>query len=152
MTAFVDTAVLMYAVGAEHPLRKPCQDVLTAVESGELDAEVSIEVVQELAHRYLAIGRGDAVPDLLTKALDLFAPVLPVTHAVMRRVPELARAYPRLAARDLIHVAVCQHEGIDQIISPDRAFDAVTGLRRIDPRPIEAPSGGSPSPPDPELA
>ena len=133
MTAFVDTAVLMYAVGADHPLREPCRDVLARVESGEIDAEISVEVVQELLHRYLAIGRGNAVVDLVTRTLDLFAPVLPVTHAVMRRVPDLARAYPKLAARDLIHVAVCQHEGIAEIISPDRGFDAVAGLQRIDP-------------------
>jgi uncharacterized protein len=133
VTAFVDTAVLMYAVGADHPLREPCQRVLAAVESGDLDAEISAGVVQELAHRYLAIGRHDAVPELVTRTLDLFAPVLPLTDAVMRRVPELARAYPKLAARDLIHVAVCQHEGIAEIISPDRGFDAVVGLRRIDP-------------------
>ena len=133
MTAFVDTAVLIYAVGAAHPLRESCQRVLAAVESGDIDAEISAEVVQELAHRYLAIGRHDAVPELVTRTLDLFAPVLPLTHAVMRRVPELARAYPKLAARDLIHVAVCQHEGIAEIISPDRGFDAVVGLRRIDP-------------------
>ena len=133
MSAFVDTAVLMYAVGADHPLRAPCRRVLARVESGEIDAEVSVEVIQELIHRYLAIGRRDAVMDLATAALDLFAPVLPVTHAVMRRVPALVPQYPRLAARDLIHVATCQHEGIAEIISPDRGFDAVAGLRRIDP-------------------
>lgn len=133
MTAFVDTAVLMYAVGAAHPLREPCQRVLAGIESGEIDAEISVEVVQELAHRYLSIGRHDAVPDLVTRTLDLFAPVLPLTHAVMRRLPALARDYPKLAARDLVHVAVCQHEGIDTIFSPDRGFDTVAGLRRIDP-------------------
>ena len=62
VTAFVDTAVLMYAVGADHPLREPCRRVLAGVESGEIDAEISVEVVQELVHRYLAIGRRDAGP------------------------------------------------------------------------------------------
>lgn len=132
MTAFVDTAVLMYAAGGEHPLRAPSRRILERVEGGELDAVISVEVVQEIVHRYLAIRRPDLAVTGATAAMDLFAPVLPVTHAVMRRIPELARAYPRLAARDLIHVAVCQHEGITEIISPDRGFDAVAGLRRID--------------------
>jgi len=65
--------------------------------------------------------------------LDLFAPVLPITHALMRRVPELALKYPSLQARDLTHVATCIHEGITEIISPDRAFDQVAELHRIDP-------------------
>jgi predicted nucleic acid-binding protein len=70
---------------------------------------------------------------LARASLDLLAPVLPLTHAVMRRVPDLVERYPRLEARDLVHVATCQHEGIGEIISPDRGFDAVEGLVRIDP-------------------
>ena len=123
----------MYAAGGEHPLRAPSQRVLERVEDGELDAVISVEVVQEIVHRYLAIRRPDLAVTGATAAMDLFAPVLPLTHAVMRRLPALARDYPKLAARDLIHVAVCQHEGIAEIISPDRGFDTVAGLRRIDP-------------------
>lgn len=51
----------------------------------------------------------------------------------MRRVPDLVDRYPRLEARDIVHVATCLHEGITEIISPDRGFDAVDGLTRIDP-------------------
>lgn len=38
-------------------------------------------------------------------------------------------------ARDLVHVhvATCAEEGITTIVSPDRAFDAVGPVRRIDP-------------------
>jgi predicted nucleic acid-binding protein len=123
----------MYAAGGEHVLRAPCQRILKRVEVGELDAMISVEVVQEIVHRYLAIRRPDLAVTGATAAMDLFAPVLPVTHAVMRRLPDLARSYTKLAARDLIHVAVCQHEGIAEIISPDKGFDRVAGLRRIDP-------------------
>ncbi len=65
--------------------------------------------------------------------MDLFAPVLPITHALMRRLPTLVEEHPSLAARDLVHVATCQEEGIDEIVSPDRGFDTVRGIRRIDP-------------------
>jgi predicted nucleic acid-binding protein len=70
---------------------------------------------------------------LAIDTLDTFAPVLPITHAVMRRVPDLASRYPRLQARDLVHVATCIHEGITEIISPDRGFDDVAEVKRIDP-------------------
>jgi predicted nucleic acid-binding protein len=70
------------------------------------------------------------------------APVLPITHALMRRVPLLAGRYPTLAARDLIHVATCIHEGITEIISPDRSFDQVAEVRRIDPADFAADSAG----------
>ncbi len=65
--------------------------------------------------------------------MDTFAPVLPITHALMRRVPALAGRYPDLAARDLVHLATCIHEGIDEIVTTDSGFDAVREVRRIDP-------------------
>lgn len=133
MTVFVDTAVIMYAAGTDHPLRAPSRRILERVATGDLDAVISVEVIQEIVHRYLAIGRPDIAAAMARDAMDLFAPVLPITHAVVRRLPPLVDRYPRLAARDLIHVATCEHEGIETIVSPDRGFDAVHALQRIDP-------------------
>ena len=132
-TPFIDTAVLMYASGAEHPLRAPCRRVMLAIGSGELAAVTSVEVVQELLHRFIAIRRVEIGRQLASDAMDTFAPVLPISHALMRRVPDLAARYPTLAARDLVHVATCVHEGITEIVSPDRAFDQVAEVRRLDP-------------------
>jgi hypothetical protein len=130
---FVDTAIPMYAAGGDHPLRDPSLRILRLVREGDLDAVTSTEVVQEVAHRFLAIRRPEIASQLALDVLDLFAPVLPITHALMRRVPDLARKYPSLSARDLVHVATCIHEGISEIVSPDRAFDQVAEIRRIDP-------------------
>ena len=132
-TPFIDTAVLMYASGAEHPLRAPCRRVMLAIGSGELAAVTSVEVVQELLHRFIAIRRVEIGRQLASDAMDTFAPVLPISHALMRRVPDLALRYPSLSARDLVHVATCVHEGITEIVSPDRAFDQVAEIRRLDP-------------------
>lgn len=133
MTLFVDTAVLIYAAGAAHDLREPCRRILLKIGSGALEATTSVEVVQEILHRYMSIRRPDVGRQLASETMDVFAPVLPVTHALMRRVPDLAERYPDLSARDLVHVATCIHEGITEIVSPDRGFDQVTEVRRIDP-------------------
>ena len=133
MTVFIDTAVIMYAGGGDHPLRDPCGRIIAGIGDGEIDAVTSAEVVQEILHRFISIRRPDAGRIQAMEVLDLFAPVLPITHALMRRVPDLAEAYPRLAARDLVHVATCIHEGIAEIVSPDRGFDQVAEVRRIDP-------------------
>jgi predicted nucleic acid-binding protein len=133
VTAFIDTAVPMYAAGADHPLREPCVRILELIRRGDLDGVTSTEVVQEITHRFLAVRRPEFAKQLAIDVLDLFAPVLPITHALMRRVPELGLKYPALQARDLTHVATCIHEGITDIISPDRAFDQVHEIRRIDP-------------------
>lgn len=133
MTVFIDTAVPMYAAGANHPMRDPCLRILKLISQGDLDGVTSTEVVQEIAHRFLSVRRPEIAARLATDVLDMFAPVLPITHALMRRVPDLALRYPSLDARDLVHVATCIHEGITEIVSPDRAFDQVAEVRRIDP-------------------
>lgn len=133
MTVFIDTAVLMYSTGAAHPLRDPSRRLLARVARGDVDATTSTEVIQEILHRYSRIGRPGDGAALARASMDLLAPVLPITHALMRRLPDLIERYPRLAARDLVHVATCQHEGITEIVSPDRGFDEVPDLRRIDP-------------------
>ncbi len=35
--------------------------------------------------------------------------------------------------RDGIHAATALNHGIELVVSPDRAFDRVPGLRRVDP-------------------
>jgi predicted nucleic acid-binding protein len=137
VTVFVDTAVLMYAAGGEHPLRPSCRALLRRIGDGDLEAVISTEVVQEVLHRFTRIGRPAEGTALARAALDLFAPVLPITHATMRRVPDLVDRHPTLAARDLVHVATCQAEGISDIVSPDHGFDAVPGLRRLDPADLD---------------
>lgn len=133
MTVFIDTAIVMYAGGSAHPLRDPSRRLVRRIGEGTYDGVISVEVIQEILHRFISIrhpemGRAQAI-----EAMDVFAPVLPITHALMRRVPDLAIKYPALSARDLVHVATCIHEGITEIVSPDRAFDQVAELRRIDP-------------------
>jgi uncharacterized protein len=129
---FLDTAVLMYAAGGDHPMRAPASRIIRAVADGSLDAVTSAEVVQELLHRYLAIGRAELGARIARDTLDLFAPVLPITHGVMDRMPALVGRYPELAARDLVHVATCLEAGIGTIVSPDRGLGAVTEIRRLD--------------------
>jgi uncharacterized protein len=138
VTVFIDTAIVMYADGADHPLREPSRRIITLVRDGELDGVISVEVIQEITHRFRRTDRPDIGIRMARSALDAFAPVLPITHALIRRVPELAQRYPALAARDLIHVATCIHEGISEIVSPDRGFDQVAELRRIDPNDFAA--------------
>lgn len=133
MTVFIDSAVLMYAAGAQHPLREPCRDVLRRARSGALSAVTSAEVVQEILHRFTGSARhGDGVR-LARATLGMFRPVLSVDHAVLRRTCDLAGDHPGARARDLVHVATCLIHEIEAIVSPDIDFDAIGEMRRIAP-------------------
>ena len=107
--------------------------IMTGIGDGDVAAVTSVEVVQEILHRFISIKRPEIGIEVANLTMDVFAPVFPITHAFMRRVPDLAARYPTLQARDLVHVATCIHEGITEIVSPDTGFDSVAELRRHDP-------------------
>jgi len=134
VSVFLDTAVFMYARGTDHPLREPCRDLLRDIAEQRLAAVTSVEVVQEILHRYLAVRRSTKGLLVAREVISGFGPLLPVTHAVIERMPGLVERYPRLTSRDLIHVATCLEEGVDVIASPDRGFDEVAEIRRLDPQ------------------
>lgn len=130
---FVDTGVLMYAAGAEHPLRESCREILAHVAEGRLEGVVSAEVIQEILHRFTRSPHAAEGAELAEAALDLFSPVLALTHDVAALMPGLVRRYPHHSARDLIHVATCLTYGIEAIVSPDTDFDRVEEVRRLAP-------------------
>ncbi|MBA2426560.1 MAG: type II toxin-antitoxin system VapC family toxin [Actinobacteria bacterium] len=122
LTVFIDTAVIMYAAGDKHSLREPCRTILRQVASGGLEAVTSAEVIQEIFHRFSALRRLSVGAEMARGTLDLFAPVLPVTHAVMLRMPALIERHADLSARDLVHIATCMEEGIHTMITPDKGL------------------------------
>ena len=79
----VDTTVLVYAVGTEHPLREPSRKLIDAVAAGRVDAATTIEVIQEFVHvRARRRSRKDAVKAGRNYA-ELFAPLLVMPTAVV---------------------------------------------------------------------
>jgi predicted nucleic acid-binding protein len=46
----LDTTILVYAVGTEHPLRRPARQRIEWVRAGNVRATTTIEVLQEFAH------------------------------------------------------------------------------------------------------
>jgi hypothetical protein len=127
----IDSNVPMYLIGAAHPnkdaARRLLEEAVAANESMCTDAEV----LQEILHRYVAVGRHDAI-DPAFEVLTTFADVVyPIEHADVERARRIVLGKPRLSARDAIHVAVMQSRDIGRVMSFDRGFDAVPGIERI---------------------
>lgn len=92
-----------------------------------------MEVIQEIVHLYLGRRERDRAVQVAEAAMALVARVLPVEESDGRSSLSLIRAVPELTSRDAIHAALClRYES--PIVSADRDFDRVPGLRRIDPR------------------
>ncbi|MDX2207830.1 MAG: hypothetical protein SFU57_09330 [Gemmatimonadales bacterium] len=75
----IDTNVIMHAAGAHHPNKVPCVHFLGQVANGEVEATIDAEVLQEILHRYRAIGRWEEGKQLHDLTRQLFPTVIPVT-------------------------------------------------------------------------
>jgi predicted nucleic acid-binding protein len=130
----VDTNIVMYAAGAEHPFKEPSLSFLERAVAGEYAAVIDAGALQEILHRYRSIGRSDdgaRVYDLARRVLPL---TIPIDDVVTDRARELMEAYPRLLARDAVHAAVVITRKLDGIASFDRDFDGIRGVKRIEPK------------------
>lgn len=128
----LDTTILAYAVGEEHPLRDPCRRLLEAHANGHIEATTTVEVIQEFTHiRARRRTRRDAV-DLARQYLAMFSP-LATTPDDLDRGLGLFERHPELGAFDAVLAAVALVRGAEALVSADRAFAAVTDLPWIDP-------------------
>jgi predicted nucleic acid-binding protein len=133
-----DTGVFIYALGGEHRYREPCRAILLEMRSGQLAGEASIELIHEFAYvrcrrevtRFEAAGSARDVADM--------CPLHHVEPGDVERALDLWCEHERLDMRDAIFAAQALNRGIDAILSPDKGFDGIPGLERIDPADADA--------------
>lgn len=124
----------MYAAGAEDRYKEPCITIMREAALGRLDCVSSSEVVQEILHRWTAIGRRARGLTLAEEFLDALPQrILPVGRAEVTAALAIAGTYQTLASRDCVHVGTMRTNGIAEITSADREFDQVQGIVRHDP-------------------
>lgn len=129
----VDTTVLVYAVGTEHPLREPSRKLIDAIAAGRVDATTTIEVIQEFVHvRARRQGRTDAVKAGRNYA-ELFAPLLVMPAAVVDAGLRIFERSNSLGVVDAFLAATALASGAAAFISADRAFSSVSRLPHVAP-------------------
>jgi hypothetical protein len=127
----LDTTVLAYAVGDDHPLREPCRRVLAAHADGRVTATTTVEVLQEFLHvRARRRPRSDAA-GLTAAYAEALSPV-ETTGDDLRRGLDLFVELPALGAFDAVLAAVAISRGA-ALLSADGAFATVPGLSWVDP-------------------
>jgi predicted nucleic acid-binding protein len=129
MTFFVDANAIIYSA-LEGPGREPCLRVLEAVAAGDAQGRTSPAVLEEVWHVALRRYPGQ-LDGLMESALTIFSPLLPVTEDALRQA--LAVESTALGPNDKLHLGTCRTEGIEVVLSADRAFDRAAGIERIDP-------------------
>lgn len=129
----MDANILMYAAGAEHRCKADSLALVAMVADGRLEAGIDAEVLQEILHRYRAIGRwkdGARLYDLVRQIVPV---VIPITAKIVDAARKLLDDYPTFMARDALHAAVCQSTGARGLCSYDQEFDMLTDFIRLEP-------------------
>lgn len=126
---FVDSNIVMYLVGNDEGQRDAARRMLERAAASLRPLVTSVEVYQEILHRYTAINRPKAIGPAFEALSALTDRVLSVHFEDIVRAREILQAY-RISARDALHVAVMEAAGIEEIMSFDSGFDLVPTVRR----------------------
>ena len=121
----------MYLIGAAHAHKIDAQRALERLISERERLVTDAEVLQEILHRYTAIGQREAIQPAFDALLGVTDEVLPIDIDVVQRARAIVLERPQLSARDAVHVAVMQAHGIERILSFDTGFDHLPGIRRL---------------------
>ena len=124
----LDTTVLVYAVGENHPLASAARSLVQQISSGALRAQTTPEVIQEFAHvRARRRSRMNAY-ELSGAFSTLLSPLQLVGPGHLQAGLELWTRTASLGAFDAVLAAVAL--SLDaELVSADRAFADVPDLR-----------------------
>lgn len=128
---FVDSNIPMYLIGDNHAHKVDAQRLLERCVAARQRLVTDAEVLQEILHRYVAINRREAIAPACEVLLSTVDEVFSIDRELALRARDLVLAHREVSARDALHVAVMEHHGIEEILTFDRGFDAVPGIRRI---------------------
>ena len=122
---FVDTNIFMYAVGRPHPLRGPAREFFVESTQNRTPLCTSAEVLQELAHAYLPVGRLQTLDAAMSLIVRSRVDVWPLEAEDVTLARQLHERHPALGARDLCHLASCRRRGVRELKTFDQALRAV---------------------------
>ncbi|MDQ2916278.1 MAG: type II toxin-antitoxin system VapC family toxin [Pseudomonadota bacterium] len=128
---FVDSNIPMYLVGTAHPHKVDAKQLLEAAIAAGERLVTSVEVLQEILHRYVAIDRREAIQPAFDALLGVVDDVIAIELIDVERARDFALGVSNLSARDALHAAVMAREEIDRIMTFDSAFDVIPGVSRF---------------------
>jgi predicted nucleic acid-binding protein len=129
----LDTTVLIYAKGEDHPMRTSCAALIEAIAGGTVQATTTPGVIQEFVHvRARRRDRRDAAA--LGRAFaDLLSPLITIGEEDLVAGLRLFERHPRLGAFEAVLAAATIACGAEALISADRTFSEVRAVNHVLP-------------------
>jgi len=127
----VDTSVLVYASGTDHPLREPAIRLLRDITAQQTQATTTPEVLREYSH---VRGKHLDRPSTLAQAerlAGLLAPLTVVGQQDVLGALHLWSKTPAIGAFDAVLASIALARDWS-VVSSDRGFGSVAGLTWVD--------------------
>jgi len=129
----LDTTVLVYAKGQDHPLRDPCREPIEAVADRRIEGTTTVEVIQEFIHvRARRRDRFDAA-SLGRDYAELLSPLLRPTIDELNAGLALFERTESVGAFDAVLAVCAARTGLSAVISADSGFNGVPEITHIVP-------------------
>lgn len=129
----LDTTVLVYAKGQNHPLRDPCRELIEAIADRRIEATTSVAVIQEFVHvRARRRDRADAA-SLGRDYAELLSPLLNPTIDDLDAGLALFERTRALGAFDAVLAVCAARAGLRALVSADSGFADVPGTSHVVP-------------------
>jgi uncharacterized protein len=129
----LDTTVLVYAKGQDHPLRDPCRELIEAVAERRIEATTTVEVIQEFVHvRARRRDRTDAA-SLGRDYAELLSPLVSPTIDDLNAGLALFERTQALGAFDAVLAVCAARAGLSAVVSADSGFADVPEIAHIFP-------------------
>ncbi len=129
----LDTTVLIYAKGADHPLCEPCRELIAAIADRTVAATTTVEVIREFVHvRARRRGRQDAAA-LGRDYSELLSPLLSPTVDDLNDGLAIFERNEGLGAFGAVLAACAARAGIAALVSADTAFAGLTEVSHFVP-------------------
>jgi uncharacterized protein len=129
----LDTTVLVYAVGDLHEFREPCQNLVVAIERGDVAATTTVEVIQEFAHVRARRRSRDDAARTAEAYISLLSPLLIVEESDLRSGLALFQRHPEMGAFDAVLASAALSTEAGALVSADPGFAVVKDLRHVIP-------------------
>jgi len=79
----------------------------------------------------VAIDRMEMIQPSFDALLGIVDEVFPVQAATVERAKAIVLARRKLSARDALHLAVMEEQGVNEILTFDAGFDGYPGITRL---------------------
>jgi len=134
---FVDSNIFLRYLAAGDPAKsRACFDLFQRVQAGKEAVTTCEAVVTEVAYVLRSAAHYGLMPDEIGARLR---PILSLRGLKLAqkgtyiRALDLWASYPAVDFEDVLSVAHMERQGLDEILSYDKDFDRIAGVRRFEP-------------------